>query len=112
MDEFTVVSKARAFIRKVNATTTRAPIKAYLEQANAKVKPDKSMGPDEAGSTFEVNGTRFISVNGNDNPERQNFTVCHELAHIILGLPSEHGSSPWWSYAGRSPNEIACPLCQ
>lgn len=111
MDEFTVVSKARAFIRKVNPTTIPVPIKAYLNEVNAKVKPDKSMDLDESGSTFEANGTHFISVNGNDKPERQNFTVCHELAHIILGLPSEHGSSPWWSYAKRSPNEIACDVC-
>jgi hypothetical protein len=110
MDEFAVLSKARAFIRKVNATTTPAPIKAYLEAVNAKVKPDKSMGPDEAGSSFEMNGIHFISVNANDKPERQNFTICHELAHIILGLPSDHGSSPWWSYAGRPPNEVACDV--
>jgi len=110
MDEFAVLSKARAFVRKVNATTPPAPIKAYLEAVNAKVKPDKSMGPDEAGSSFEVNGTHFISVNANDSGERQNFTLCHELAHIILGLPSDHDSSPWWSYAKRSPNEIACDV--
>jgi hypothetical protein len=111
MDEFTVLSKARAFIRTVNVTATPAPMTAYLDAVNAKVKLDKSMGPDEAGSSFEVNGKRFICVNANDNPERRNFTVCHELAHIILGLPSEHGASPWWSYAKRSPNEIACDIC-
>jgi hypothetical protein len=111
MDEFSVLLKARAFIRKVNVTSIPAPIAAYLKEANAKVKRDNSMGPDEAGSTFEVNGTYFISVNGSDAPERRNFTICHELAHIILGLPSEHGSFPWWSYAGRSPNEIACDVC-
>lgn len=109
MDEFTVLARARAFIRKANATRPSAPIDAYLKEANARVKRDKSMEPDEAGSSFEMNGSHFISVNGNDKPERQNFTICHELAHIILGLPSEH-DTPWWSYARRSPNEVACDV--
>ena len=102
MDEFTVIARARGFIRKVNPTGPSALIDAYIKEANARVKRDKSMGPDEAGSSFETNGSHFISVNGNDKPERQNFTICHELAHIILGLPSEH-DTPWWSYAQALP---------
>jgi Zn-dependent peptidase ImmA (M78 family) len=110
MDEFRVISRARVFIREINSTAIPAPIQAYVDNINGKLTRDKSMGPDEAGSSFESSGRYFITVNGNDRTERQNFTVCHEIAHIVLGLPSEHGSGPWWSYAKRSPNEIACDI--
>ena len=36
--------------------------------------------------------------------------TCHEVAHIALGLPSDHKELPWWSYAKRSPNEIFCDV--
>ena len=52
----------------------------------------------------------YICVNAKDREERQRFTACHELAHIVLGLPSEHKELPWWSYAKRSPNEIFCDV--
>jgi len=110
MDEFTVVSRARAFIRQVNSTAIPAPIDAYLAHAGAKLKRDRTMKPDEAGYTYELKGSYHITVNATDRPERQNFTICHELAHIVLGLPSEHDNGPWWSYAKRSPNEIACDV--
>lgn len=110
MDELTVVSRARAFVRQVNSAAIPAPIDAYLAKAGAKLKRDRTMKPDEAGYTYELKGSHHITVNAGDRPERQNFTICHELAHIVLGLPSEHGDGPWWSYAKRSPNEIACDV--
>jgi len=110
MDEFRVVSRARAFLREINSTAVPSPIQAYVDKINGKLTRDRSMAPDEAGSSFESKGKHFITVNGKDRCERQNFTVCHEIAHIVLGLPSEHESGPWWSYAKRSPNEIACDI--
>jgi hypothetical protein len=47
-------------------------------------------------------------VNSLETEERQRFTVCHEIAHIVLGLESSHDEVPSWSYAKRHPNEIAC----
>jgi IrrE N-terminal-like domain len=110
MDEFTIVTKARAFVRQVNSTAIPAPIDAYIDKAAAKLKRDKTMKLGEAGYSYELKGIHHIVINANDRCERQNFTICHELAHIILGLPSEHDSDPWWSYAKRSPNEIACDV--
>jgi hypothetical protein len=68
------------------------------------------MGPDEAGSCFEIKGKRFICTNANDRLERQRFSVCHEVAHLSLGLPSQHQSLPWWSYAKRPLAEILCDV--
>src|ERR1700722_14907347 len=92
MDEFTAISRARAFIREINSVAIPAPIQAYLHKVNGKLKRDKTMNPDEAGFSFKNDGKYFITVNGNDPPERQNYTICHEIAHDVLALPSEHGA--------------------
>lgn len=65
---------------------------------------------DEAGYCFQNNGKHFICTNANDRTERQRFTVCHEIAHIVLGLPSQHGASPWWSYEKRPLAEVLCDV--
>jgi hypothetical protein len=50
-------------------------------------------------------------VNGNDLPERQRFTVAHEIAHIVLDLPTEHDGAPAQDgFIRRSPNEVLCDV--
>ena len=68
------------------------------------------MKADEQGYCLEVKGKCRICVNGNDDETRRRFTVCHEIAHRVLGLPSEHDGVSSWSYAKRSPNEILCDV--
>ena len=60
--------------------------------------------------SFEHDGRYHICVNSKDLKERQRFTVCHEIAHIVLGLPSDHKTSPGWSYAKKSLGEILCDV--
>lgn len=111
MDEFTATLKAREFVAKVAPLAIPAPMQAYVDQIGATLKVLHDLGDDEDGfSVMKPNGRFGICVNGNQKKERQRFTICHELAHIILGLPSEHGSGPSWSYAARSPNEIICDV--
>lgn len=110
MDELSAVLKARALINKVAPTAVPVPIEAYAGEIGAVLRKDKSLGPDEAGYSFEKDGRHYICVNANDRPERQRFTACHEIAHIVLGLPSDHEQLPWWSYAKRPLNEILCDV--
>ncbi len=110
MDEFQAVLKARELVRKVNPTAIPLPVELYAKEVGAVIRPQADMGPDEAGSCFEMNGKRFICTNANDRPERQRFTVCHEIAHLWLGLPSQHESLLWWSYAKRPLAEILCDV--
>ena len=109
MDELTVVLKARAFVSEVDPKTIPVPVEAYAERKGAVIRRETDLEPDELGWSFENNGRWFICVNANDRPERQRFTICHELAHIELGLPSDHKALPWWSYA-KSPDEISCDV--
>jgi Zn-dependent peptidase ImmA (M78 family) len=111
MDEFTVTLKAREFVSKVNPTSVPASMQQYVDQIGATIKVSHDLGDDEDGfSAMKPNGKYGICVNGNQNEKRQRFTVCHELAHIVLGLPSEHSPGPSWSYTKRTPNEILCDV--
>jgi len=111
MDELSAALKAREFVNKVNPTTIPVSMQAYVNQIEATIKVSHDLSDDEDGfSAMKPNGKYGICVNGHQKTERQRFTVCHELAHIILGLPSEHASGPSWSYAKRTPNEIFCDV--
>lgn len=110
MDEFGAVLKARELVKKVNPTTIPVPVEIYAQHVGAVIRPQTDLGPDEPGWSFRSNGKHYICTNANDRPERQRFTVCHELAHLVLGLPSEHGVSAWWSYAKRPLAEILCDV--
>ena len=110
MDEFQAVLKARELVRKVKPTAIPVPVELYAQEVGAVIRPQDDMEADEAGYCFEGNGKRFICTNAKDRPERQRFTVCHEVAHLRLGLPSQHGIGPWWSYAKRPLAEILCDV--
>jgi len=110
IDEFKTVLKAREFVRKVKPATIPVPVEMYAREIGAVIRPQNDLGPDEAGYCFETNGKYFICTNANDKAERQRFTVCHEIAHIVLGLPSQHGASPWWSYEKRPLAEVLCDV--
>ena len=43
------------------------------------------------------------------NARRQRFSVCHEVAHVVLGIASDH-TTPSWSYSRRPPGEVACDV--
>ena len=111
MDELTATLRARELVNKAEPSTIPASMQAYLDRVNATVKVSYDLGDDEDGfSSMKPSGKYGICVNGNQKKERQRFTICHELAHIILGLPSEHTSGPSWSYTKRTPNEILCDV--
>ena len=110
MDEWTAVIRACGLVSKIVPTKIPVPVEAYAKEVGAAIRPQTDLEPDEPGWSFENNGRKFICVNANDRPERQRFTICHELAHIVLGLSSAHKSLPWWSYAKRPAEEIWCDV--
>lgn len=108
MNEAELRQKARAFVAKVDASNIREDLSPYVTAANAKVKKDE-LGEGESGYTItKPNGRHIITVNSLETNERQRFTICHEIAHIVLDLESIHEEVPSWSYAKRHPYEIAC----
>jgi Zn-dependent peptidase ImmA (M78 family) len=108
MDDSDIQQRARSFIAKLDTSNIREDLSTYVAAANAKIKKDE-LGEGESGYTItKPNGKHIITVNSLEAKERQRFTICHEIAHIVLGLESSHEEVPSWSYAKRHPNEIAC----
>jgi hypothetical protein len=110
LDDFAVMMKARELVRMVHPTAIPSPVEAYVERVGAVLKIDMSLADNEPGYNFPHKDKKYICVNGKDSPERQRFTICHELAHIVLGLPSEHQEVPSSSYVKRAQAEILCDI--
>jgi len=108
VEEGEVQQRARVFVARVDTRNIKDDLSVYLKEANA-ILLKEEMGHGESGTTLtRSDGKHIITVNELESEERQRFTLCHELAHIVLGLPSSHDGVPSWSYAKRHPNEIAC----
>src|SRR5690349_3616285 len=110
MNEADVIQKARTFVTSVGQHSVPPDLKAYLKAANAKVMREE-LGDRESGTSLRrPDGKHVIVVNSLEASVRQNFTICHELAHILLDLPSNHQEVPAWGTVKREPNEWMCDL--
>lgn len=110
--EATAIVRARAFVRTCGIDAVPVDLAKVLTAANAELRVSNRLGSGEAGHTMFARGRHVITVNGNDTPERRRFTVLHEVAHIVLDLPSVHGatvsSDALYSYARRPAEEVIC----
>lgn len=110
MNEIDVQQRARAFVAGVDTSNIRNDLSVYLKAAGAKLL-DEKLGDGESGVTFtRPDGKHVITVSSLESEARQRFTVCHEIAHIVLCLPSSHRTVPSWSFAKRDVNEVMCDI--
>lgn len=109
MTEFEAEQKARRFVQTAGISAIPVDLDLYVSKLAGKVSLD-ALDPGEAGYTMVTGAGPLITINEMDRPTRRRFTVCHEIGHLVLGLPSEHGHGPNWSYARRSPNEVCCDV--
>lgn len=109
MIEFEAEQKARRFVRDVGISAVPVDLGLYVAKIAGKVSLDL-LDPGEAGYTMVTGAGPLITINEMDRATRRRFTLCHEIGHLILDLPSEHGHGPDWSYAKRSPNEVCCDV--
>lgn len=109
MTEFEAEQKARRFIQDAGISAVPVDLGLYVAKVGGKVSLDV-LDPGEAGYTMVTGAGPLITVNEMDRDTRRRFTVCHEIGHLVLGLPSEHGHGPDWSYTKRSPNEVCCDV--
>lgn len=115
MQEFTVIQRARQFIKQAGITAAPVDLSRYAALAKARIEIRYDLDDDESGQTFGLGGQHIILVNGNHREERQRFTVLHEIAHIVLELPSQHGGKKLTaaglvSYRRRPPEEVLCDV--
>lgn len=115
MDEFRVILKARQFIRDAEIASAPVDIEHLANSANAKIKIVHDLDDDESGQTTKMKDKHLIIVNGNHRIERQRFTALHEIAHIVLDLPSQHHgqtltTEKLLSYGQRPQEEVLCDV--
>ena len=115
MEELTVISKAREFVNRVGINSVPVDLGCCSTAANAEIRVCNDLDDEESGQTFSLKGKNTIMVNGNHTEERQRFTVLHEIAHIVLGLPSKHHegvikTADLMSYRNRPKEEVLCDV--
>ena len=109
MDEFSVVSAARAFINKSWPLAQPVSVETYAAAIGGTIKKE-ALSDGEDGWSFRTPSGRYkICVNCNQSGRRQRFTVCHEIAHAVLEIDPDH-SQPSWSFSKRSRGEIFCDV--
>jgi len=114
IDEFSVVMRAREFIRQAGVDSVPVDLDRYLGVIKAKCMVVDDLDDEEAGQTTMIAGRHCLFINGRHSRERQRFTIVHEVAHIVLNLPSLHqqkiGVPSLYSYARRPQEEILCDV--
>ena len=115
MDEFQTILKARQFVGVASNEAVPVNIEHLAVAAEAKIKIAYDLADDESGQTTQFRGKHLIIVNGNHREERQRFTVLHEIAHIVLGLPSQHHGTTLKTdvllrYGRRPEEEMLCDV--
>lgn len=111
MDEFVAALKAREFVANVQSTAVPVNVNLYAEAVCATWRTDKTLPPQVAGYSTKLGDKTIIVTNENDTDERQRFTTCHEIGHIVLAIPTQHSNSDdLFSYTRRPLNEIWCDV--
>ena len=110
IDEVAIRLKARQFMAGLDLSNTDSDLSVYARKVNARLAGEE-LGRGESGYTLtRRDGRASIVVNDLERRERQRFSACHEVGHLVLGLASNHRETPAWSYAKRDDNEIACDI--
>lgn len=109
MTEFEAELRARKFVLDVGVGALPVDLNLYLAKVGGKVLLEE-LGDDESGYTMTTPKGPVITLNSHDRAARRRFTQCHEIAHVVLELPSQHAHGPDWSYAQRPPEEISCDV--
>jgi hypothetical protein len=103
------VLSARKLLASLQPISLPVPIERYAHAVDAVIRHPDDLQPDEPGFSFQANGKWYICVNPADSPGRRRFTVCHEVGHIRLDIPSaHHHAMPAWNFAKKSTNELIC----
>jgi Zn-dependent peptidase ImmA (M78 family) len=109
MDELTIALKAREFVSRCGPSALPVSVESYAAEIDGVIKIKKLEEQEDAWSFYDTDGKFHICVNCAHNSRRQRFSVCHEVAHVALGIGADH-AGPSWSYSRRPPGEVACDV--
>lgn len=111
MDEFRAALRARQLVSKLALAEVPANLDAYCEELGCRYRIVDSLPAGNSGMTLSKGSAHVFLINKQDEPRRQRFTVCHELGHVALALPSRHAVDDWLTnYKRRPPEEVYCDI--
>jgi Zn-dependent peptidase ImmA (M78 family) len=110
IDELAIRLRARQFMADLDLSNIHNDLSVYTRKVNAKLTTEEMSGGESGYTLTRRDGKSSIVVNELERRERQRFSACHEVGHLVLGLASNHQETPSWSYAKRDDNEIACDI--
>lgn len=76
--------KATELLRALNIQFIPIPVEEIAEKLNVFVEREPFGGAELSGVLIRDENSTIIGVNKNDSPERQRFTIAHELGHFLL----------------------------
>lgn len=74
---------AVSVLRNASVTSYPVPVETIAEHLGINLQKEP-MIDDLSGMCFYSNGTPIIVVNAKHSPNRQNFTIAHEIGHVVL----------------------------
>ena len=81
------ITKAEEVLQKSRVTSSPVPIEEIIEDYGLKLQfIDLKEKSDEISGLYDFN-SKTIYVNCQDSPQRQRFTIAHELGHALLHAP-------------------------
>ena len=69
MDEFSIVLRARTFVREAGPLVRPPSVKAYVQHIGGVLRHETDLSDDEPGYLFENNGKHYICVNEKDSEQ-------------------------------------------
>lgn len=79
-------AEQRAYRLLAECEITKAPVdlESLAEYLGATIERDTMNGDDVSGMVFKHKGRYIIGINDAHPETRQNFTIAHEMGHIVL----------------------------
>jgi Zn-dependent peptidase ImmA (M78 family) len=83
MSEHAAREQARALVEKLGVKAPPVPVEKLAKALGVRVEYNP-FDNELSGMAFLRDGKPVIGVNANHHPNRQRFTIAHELGHIVL----------------------------
>ena len=78
-----IQKRVKALLEKQNVTAAPVPVQKIAKALGARVRRS-ALDEDLSGMIYLKGSTPIIGVNSRHHPNRQRFTIAHEIAHLAL----------------------------
>ena len=77
-------SEAQRILSELQITKITIPVERVAKKLGAKIRYSPMDNEDLSGMVFIKDGIPIIGINSLHHPNRQRFTIAHEIGHLVL----------------------------